>query len=306
MLGLILYQLRLMWPYWLIGVIAGAVLSEATRGKALIHFMSQVDRKAPSRVAMILAGALLGAASPLCLFGAIPILGALHACGIPTSAIIAFLVSSPLINPNLFIFSFALGVPLAIARLICAILMGVIAGILVEFTRAGNLLLDLTLSWRAGSRSERKACHVHSHKYDEGGNRDGRHLLRSMMSTAGFTGKYMLLGTALAAVVHLSFPRTLLLRTLGPENRFAVLVAASAGIPLYVCGGGTIPLVRDLLWLGMAPGAALAFLLSGPATKMTNLTALGAILGKRNLALYVAFNILGAIVLGYLYNLLIR
>jgi len=77
------------------------------------------------------------------------------------------------------------------------------------------------------------------------------------------------------------------------------------GVPLYACGGGTIPLLREWLWEGMSIGSAAAFMLTGPATKITNLGALKIVLGVRRFLLYLAFVIVFALLTGIVVNLIV-
>ena len=86
---------------------------------------------------------------------------------------------------------------------------------------------------------------------------------------------------------------------------FDIAAAALAGVPLYFCGGGTIPLLAEWMSRGMGLGPAVAFMLSGPATKMTNLGALKTVLGARNFALYIVFSLTFAVAVGYAAALLL-
>jgi uncharacterized membrane protein YraQ (UPF0718 family) len=81
----------------------------------------------------------------------------------------------------------------------------------------------------------------------------------------------------------------------GGNQAFGTLFAASLSIPLYACGGGSIPLIAAWLREGMSAGAASAFMLAGPATKFTNLGAVKIILGAKNFALYLIFCLVYAI-----------
>ena len=81
-------------------------------------------------------------------------------------------------------------------------------------------------------------------------------------------------------------------------------MAATIGVPLYVCGGGTIPILRAWLAGGMSMGSATAFMITGPATKITNLGALKAVLGIKNFILYWLFVIVFSLVSGLLVNLI--
>ena len=78
-------------------------------------------------------------------------------------------------------------------------------------------------------------------------------------------------------------------RVFGGNEAWGVLMAATIGVPLYACGGGTIPLLQEWLRNGMSLGSAAAFMITGPATKITNLGALKIVMGFRRFLLYLIF-----------------
>ncbi len=89
----------------------------------------------------------------------------------------------------------------------------------------------------------------------------------------------------------------------GGNEAWGVLMAATIGVPLYACGGGTIPLLRSWLAEGMSMGSAAAFMITGPATKITNLGAVKNVLGIKRFLLYLAFVMLFSLVAGVLINI---
>ena len=104
------------------------------------------------------------------------------------------------------------------------------------------------------------------------------------------TGIYFLAGVLLSALFQRYVPSERFAQLFGKSNEgFGVLMAATIGVPLYACGGGTIPLLRQWLASGMSMGSAAAFMITGPATKITNLGALKIVLGIRRFILYLAF-----------------
>ena len=90
----------------------------------------------------------------------------------------------------------------------------------------------------------------------------------------------------------------------GQNEGFGVLMAATIGVPLYACGGGTIPLLRQWLVTGMSMGSAAAFMITGPATKITNLGALKIVLGAKRFVLYIGFVMAFSLVTGLIVNCL--
>ena len=93
-------------------------------------------------------------------------------------------------------------------------------------------------------------------------------------------------------------------KVFGGNDAWGVLMAATIGVPLYACGGGTIPLLQEWLMSGMSMGSAAAFMITGPATKITNLGALKIAMGWRKFLLYLAFVMLFSLVTGVVINLL--
>jgi uncharacterized membrane protein YraQ (UPF0718 family) len=81
-------------------------------------------------------------------------------------------------------------------------------------------------------------------------------------------------------------------------------LAATIGVPLYMCGGGTIPLLQEWLWEGMSMGSAAAFMITGPATKITNLGAMKIVLGWKRFLLYFPYVILFSWITGMVVNLI--
>ena len=107
----------------------------------------------------------------------------------------------------------------------------------------------------------------------------------------------------LSALFQRYVPSELVASLFGENEGFGILMAATIGVPLYACGGGTIPLLQAWLADGMSLGSAAAFMITGPATKITNLGAVKIVLGAKRFALYLTFTILFALLTGWLVNL---
>ncbi len=119
------------------------------------------------------------------------------------------------------------------------------------------------------------------------------------------TGLYFLLGIVLTAFFQRYVPNEGFVSLFGKDKGMGVLMAATLGVPVYVCGGGTIPLLMDWLLRGMSLGAAGAFMISGPGTKMTNLGALKIALGTRSFFVYIAYVMLFSLLSGLFINLIL-
>ena len=116
---------------------------------------------------------------------------------------------------------------------------------------------------------------------------------------------YWVLGILLSALFQRYVPQDLMTDLFGGNEAFGVLMAVTIGVPLYACGGGTVPLL--LFWLlgGLSMGSTGAFMLTGPSTKITNLGALKIVLGLRHFLLYLAFVMVYSFVTGLIVNLLV-
>lgn len=275
-------QLKQIFPWWIAGVAVGSMVS--VFASSWISKMAAGLANGRYKLMGILSAALLGVASPICMYGTVPFIASLGKKGVPHSILSAFMVSSILLNPNLFLFTFALGTPLALTRLAISLLAGVTAGLLTAVFYQKKSL------YRFNGFEDRKKRNVLSNLFLA----YLQDLKRGILKTA----PYFIAGIILTALFDQYFPKDVLMNLFGNENGLGVLFATALGVPVYVCGGGTIPLLKAWLDMGMTKGAAIAFMLSGSATKLTNLSAVKIILGLRNFILYILFNILFALTAG--------
>lgn len=126
--------------------------------------------------------------------------------------------------------------------------------------------------------------------------------LKNLWRNFKATGIYFLFGILLSALFQRYVPAEATAALFGGSEAWGVLMAATIGVPLYACGGGTIPLLRQWLWDGMSMGSAAAFMITGPATKITNLGALKIVLGMKRFVLYIVFVILFSLATGFVVN----
>lgn len=108
---------------------------------------------------------------------------------------------------------------------------------------------------------------------------------------------WFLLGVLLAALIGALVPAEVLTRYLG-GGVGSMLIMLAVGVPLYICASASTPIAAALILKGVSPGAALVFLLAGPATNVTSLTVLVGVLGKRGAALYLGGIAAGAVLCG--------
>ena len=113
------------------------------------------------------------------------------------------------------------------------------------------------------------------------------------------------MGILLSALFQRYVPQNVMVDLFGGNKAWGILMAATIGVPLYACGGGTIPLLQQWLLDGMSMGSAAAFMITGPATKITNLGALKISMGWKRFLLYILFVMAFAFMTGSLVNLVV-
>ena len=118
--------------------------------------------------------------------------------------------------------------------------------------------------------------------------------------------KFMLLAWLIGALVKLYVPEAWISRILSGDNPWSILTAAALGVPVYTSNLAAMPLIGGLLSLGMHPGAALAFLIAGPMTTLPAMSAVWGLVNRKVFALYIAFALVGAVILGYAYLLALQ
>lgn len=284
-------QLRQIFWYWVVGIVVGSAVSVFLKGK--IHTLCERLGTRLSGFAGWCFASALGIASPLCMYGTIPICASFSQKGIKDDFLAAFMMSSILLNPQLIIYSTALGLPMLVVRIASSFICGIAAGALVHLFFC---------------RSEKQGTYFNFSTFSEPHNRDTDpniilRFLKNVWRNVKATGVWFLLGIALSAVFQRYVPAESMGKLFGKEHEgFGLLMAATIGVPLYVCGGGTIPLLIQWLADGMSAGSAAAFMITGPATKITNLGALKIALGAKHFALYIAFVIVFSLLCGFAVN----
>ncbi len=281
-------QLRQIFPYWVLGMVLGSAVSVFAKEK-IHNAVRSLSGKKLGAFGVIPASAL-GIASPLCMYGTIPLAASFSRYGISDDWLAAFMMSSVLLNPQLIIYSAALGPAALAVRIVSCFLCGITAGLLVRFLHRKEF-------FRFEAFEDPKSRDT-----------DPNILLRFLKNLGRnikATGLYFLLGVLLSALFQRYVPAETMTAVFGGNEAFGVLMAATIGVPLYACGGGTIPLLQAWLMDGMSMGSAAAFMITGPATKITNLGALKIVLGIRNFAIYLIYVMIFAFVTGLAVNLLV-
>ena len=289
-------------PYILIAVTAVAYMKAAGAETLLSRAFEGRE------VRMILLAALMGGLSPFCSCQVIPFIAALLAVGAPLSAVMAFWLSSPLMDPGMFaVTAGALGFDFAIGKTVVAVAMGLFGGFTVRaFSRSALFADPLKHApkpscssccgddtpfqgrpvWRFWPEPERRAT-----------------FRASAFENLMFLGKWLALAYLLEALMLRYVPADLVGHWLGGEGVGPIVLGAVIGAPAYLNGYGAVPLVAGLIEQGMSQGAAMAFVVAGGVSCIPAAVAVWALVKPRVFAAYLGFAVVGAIIAGMAWSM---
>jgi uncharacterized membrane protein YraQ (UPF0718 family) len=265
-------------PYIIISIGLNVAGARFVRNKTLLHPTS-------NEYVSIIIAALIGLASPLPTYAAVPIGLSLMSTGLPFSAVMAFILASPLMNPTIFFLTATqISMSMAIARTVAAFLLAVSGGLLTAkvFTRL--------YQEQPGIVSLRNSAQ--------------KTLAQDILGNSKYILKYFSLALLMSSAVRALIPPETIAKLLGGEGKVSTLVAIGMGVPFYTCGGSAIPFMETLMGMRMQKGPMLAFFLAGPATKLETLYAYKSQLGMRVLAFYLALTLVFSYVAGVVYSFL--
>ncbi|MDE6433879.1 MAG: permease [Lachnospiraceae bacterium] len=282
-------QLHQIFGFWVLGMAIGSFVS--VFAKDGIHRLFQRMNGMRWGVFGIVPACILGIASPLCMYGTIPIAASFSRQGMRHDWLASFMMASILLNPQLIVYSAALGRAALAVRIVSCFFCGIAAGLLLHIFYRDKPFFNFE------GFHERES-------HDTDPNLFLRYL-KNFGRNVKATGLYFLFGVLLSALFQRYVPQEIMVDLFGGNKAWGILMAATVGVPLYACGGGTIPLLQQWLWEGMSLGSATAFMITGPATKITNLGAVKIVLGMKRFLLYIAFVMVFSFVSGILVNIIV-
>jgi uncharacterized membrane protein YraQ (UPF0718 family)/copper chaperone CopZ len=305
-----------MAPWLLFGFLAAGILS--------VFFSPEYVRKHLGKKGLgsIIKAALFGVPLPLCSCGVIPVTASLKKQGAGKGAAGSFLISTPQTGVDSIFATYSmLGLVYAIFRPVVAFFTGIIGGVLIE--RFGE---DNGKKTEKSSKSEKCSSECSCEQNDcfdtcetpacctscdlENEENSGSGKVGCPVCTALHYGFFTLLGDiafslviglALAALISMIVPEDLAANYL-QSDWLAMPAMLLFGIPLYVCSTASVPIAAALIAKGISPGAALIFLITGPATNAATVTAMSKVLGKRSIIIYLLTVAVSAVLAGILLN----
>ena len=279
-------------PWLLIGYLLAGIIKQVIPSE-WVH-----KQLAKPGFVSIVKGAFIGAPLPLCSCGVIPTALAVRKAGASKGATSSFLVATPETGVDSISFSYAvLGPIFAIARPIAALTSAIIAGVLVNSFDKEDAVAEPI-------KVESSCCHSKQQAQPQAELSLGEKLISAVQYGYGRmisdTAKWLLIGLVAATVITAVVPQSFFLQW--GDGLLAMMVMVVVGLPMYICATASTPVAAGLLFAGISPGAALVFMLTGPATNIATMGVIKEQLGMRSLIAYMVGVIATAIACGLILN----
>lgn len=263
-----------MAPYLLLGFLVAGALSVCISPQF-------VERHLGGRgFGAVLKASLLGIPLPLCSCGVIPVSASLRRHGASRAATTSFLISTPQTGVDSIAVTYALlGSVFAVYRPLAALAAGLLGGLLVMLFARRNHDPDQPEADRP--KCTESCCSGHGSQ-----NVFVRALKHGLVTLPRDIGLPLLAGVAVAGAIAALAPANEWQAYLG-SGVMGIVLAMALGVPVYVCATASVPIAVGLIHLGASPGAALAFLIAGPATNAATIASMWKFLGGRAMFLYL-------------------
>lgn len=278
-----IYLFSEMAPWLLLGFIFAGILHVYMPQGMIRKYMGGRNLKS------VIYAALLGVPLPLCSCGVIPTGISFHQEGASKGATVSFLISTPQTGVDSILATYSLmGLPFAILRPIVAFLSGIFGGVITNVFTKNDV------------EKQNKGHQNHAPASSLSGK------LKSMMRYAFYEflmdiAKWLIIGLLVAAMISMLLPDDFFVSYLDNEW-LSMFIVLAASVPLYLCATGSIPIAAVLMMKGLSPGAALVFLMAGPATNAATMAVIGKTINRKTLFIYLATIIFSALFFGFLTN----
>jgi uncharacterized protein len=259
-------------------------------------------------IKMIFVAALMGALSPFCSCGVIPLIAALLYMGVPLAAVMAFWLASPLMDPSMFALTTGvLGAQFALFKTGAAVFVGLLGGYgvltLQGLGKFENPLRENAGNGGCGSSSVRSPKEVVWKFWQEKPRR--KSFVDGALTNTLFLGKWLMLAYLLESIMLAYIPAASVVNVLGDDGFLTIVLASLVGIPAYLNGYAALPLISGLIEQGMAPGAGMAFMIAGGVTSIPAAIAVFALARIPVFLTYIGFAFTGSILAGMAYTIFI-
>ena len=285
----ILRLINEMSPYLLLGFLVAGLLHAFVPGSLYSRYLSGANLRS------VLLAALFGIPLPLCSCGVIPTAMSLRKEGASKGATTSFLIATPQTGVDSILATYSiLGLPFAILRPIAALVTSVFGGVLVNAADKDREKAAQTADTHC---ADGEVCARQEPTYTGFADRMKGALHYGFVDMVQDIGKWLVIGLVVAGLITLFVPNDFFVR-FADRPLLAYVVVLLIAIPMYVCATGSIPVAAALMLKGLSPGAALVFLMAGPASNMASILVIRRVMGQRTLWIYLLSLTVGAIVFG--------
>ena len=272
-----------MSPYLLFGFLIAGVLYVSFSQKRINYHLGKKN------IASVIKAAILGVPLPLCSCGVIPTGISLYKNGASKGASVSFLISTPQTGVDSIMITYSLlGLPFAIIRPIIALITGFLGGLFINIFDKRNPENIPEKHIVEGSGKNKHNIFYRLFKY-------------AFVDFLEDIAKWLLIGLLAAAAIAVIIPDNFFTTYLS-NSYLNMLIMLVASIPLYVCATASVPIAAILILKGISPGAALVFLMAGPATNAATITVISKVFGKKNSIIYLSTIIVSAFLFGTIIN----
>ena len=239
--------------------------------------------------------ALLGTVTPFCSCSSIPLFIGFTSAGLPLGVTFSFLISSPMVDlGSLVLLMSIFGWKVAVIYVVLGLVIAVAGGTLIEKLHLENQVEEFIRNGRAIDVPQEELHFRDRMKYS----------WEQVVATAKKVAPYVLIGVGIGAIIHNWIPEEFIVKVLGDNNPFGVILATIAGVPMYADIFGTIPIAEALLAKGALLGVVLSFMMAVTTLSLPSMIMLRKAVKPKLLGIFIAICTMGIIVVGYFFNLI--
>ena len=237
--------------------------------------------------------ALLGTVTPFCSCSSIPLFIGFTSAGLPLGVTFSFLISSPMVDlGSLVLLMSIFGWKVAVVYVVLGLVIAIVGGTLIEKLRLEDQMEEYI---RRGKTIDVPQEELHF--------RDRmKFAWEQVVSTVKKVFPYVLVGVGIGAIIHNWIPEEFIVKLLGSNNPFGVVIATVAGVPMYADIFGTIPIAEALLAKGAQLGVVLSFMMGVTTLSLPSMIMLRKAVKPKLLGIFVAICTVGIIIVGYFFN----
>lgn len=239
--------------------------------------------------------ALLGTVTPFCSCSSIPLFMGFTCAGLPLGVTFSFLISSPMVDlGSLVLLMSIFGWKVAVIYVVLGIVIAVAGGTLIEKLHLENQVEEFIRNGHSIDVPQDELRFKDRVKF----------AWEQVLATAKKVLPYILTGVGIGAVIHNWIPEEFIVKLLGNNNPFGVILAAIAGVPMYADIFGTIPIAGALLAKGALLGVVLSFMMGVTTLSLPSMIMLRKAIKPKLLGIFIAVCTAGIILVGYFFNLI--